>query len=96
MLQTIHGHPVLAWCQTEVQGDGIPRGIVLVQVRPPGPHYPKGEYCTAWYRQGDSEWSSGHYISDRQEAWQDFCERVELNTNWGRTANPRVVGIRMV
>lgn len=81
----IHGHPILAFAQTEEQS-GVPCGIVLLQTR----HAEKDrvhsaltrdEYVTAWYRYGDREWSTGSYFSGdkaREEAWNDFVRRVNL------------------
>lgn len=68
MLPKIHDATVIAFSKTEVQSD-VPCGIVIVQ-------RPEGDFVTAWYRTGDSEWSHGHYFTDEVLALQDFQKRV--------------------
>jgi hypothetical protein len=80
----IHGYPVLAWVQTEIQSTG-PCGIVLVKVREASDLI-KDSYCVAWYRQGDREWSSGHYLFDLEEAQEAFMKRCKRN-GFGRYSN---------
>lgn len=87
----IHGHPVLAFAQTETQTmerngvtEQVACGYVLVQTRSAekdGDHsvLSRNEFVTAWYRVGDHEWSTGNYFSGdkaREQAWNDFVIRV--------------------
>lgn len=52
--ETVHGLKIFAFIRTEVQ-DGKDCGYIVVQ------HFRPDEFVTAWYRDGDSEWSSGNY-----------------------------------
>lgn len=87
----IHGHPVLAFAQTETQvmGSGEESyeaacGYVLVQTRSAEKDdvhstLARDEFVTAWYRVGEHEWSTGNYFSGdkaRERAWNDFVIRV--------------------
>lgn len=86
----IHGHPVLAFVQTEVQSTG-PCGYILAQTRSAekdGVHstLATDEFVTAWYRLGDREWSTGNYFSGdkaKEQAWNDFVTRVNRSPFFG-------------
>jgi hypothetical protein len=69
----VHGCRVVAWIQTEMQGDK-PCGYIMVY------NTDKAEYITCWYRQGDYEWNTGIYFQGpnaRENAYLDLIRRSE-------------------
>lgn len=82
----IHGLPVRAWATTEFQGEPnapVACGIVVVEKSNGSAYRSEAEYVTAWYRDGDREWSNGHYFRGEgsyREALEDFWDRVHQAT----------------
>lgn len=70
----LHGYRIIGFLFTEWQQiKGVNRecGIVLVDRE-----LPDARFVTGWYRDGDNEWSNGHYISDLKAATWDMVSRA--------------------
>lgn len=73
----IHGNSIIGYVFTENQHDDKGHhecGIVLVRIPKPG--IGLTEFVTGWYRDGDREWSTGHYFSDHVAATWDMVDRA--------------------
>jgi hypothetical protein len=75
---TFKGYPLIAWCNTEVQSDNKKCGFFLVQTRETtGPSYgQQAEWCVAFYRDGDHEWTTGYYTQSLKDAYENFIKRT--------------------
>lgn len=71
--QQVHGHPIVGFVFMEMQGARA-TGYIVVD-RGEG-CIGKQRYVSAWYRDGDREWSSGHYTDSRQDAIWEMTMRA--------------------
>ena len=73
----VHSYPIVAFVRTEVYKEDD-CGIIVVQR---GPDL-ECEFITAWYRDGDREWSHGNYgFKKLSEAIRDMIQRANQFVN---------------
>lgn len=67
--KTVHGYPILAASATPGGNGTRPGHVILVR-------NDQGEFVTGWLGEGDSNWTWGHYFTERGEAQADYEARV--------------------
>ena len=67
--ETVNGYIIIAALHTPRERSTRAGYVIL------GYHEERETYVTAWLGMGSEQWSSGHYITDRDEATKDFAAR---------------------